>query len=146
MPAFANDDGTWLTLGLLGVLGAAGFAKKRSGSRYRTEDELFSVQSRSGKTYNLRVVPPGGSYGRDHALINNGPAMLEFYWPSDTLGIAPWGNFTGERYRLTTLIKSQDGRPKGLAMQNDRDGQFSPDTMNRAIVWALGGNPDSYYG
>jgi hypothetical protein len=146
MAAFAKVDGTWLALGAIGALGLAGLVKKRRGSRYRTESELFSVQSTSGKTYNLRVVPPGGAYGRNHVLTNDGPAMLEFYWPNDTIGEAPWGQFTGARYRLTTLIKSDGGKPRGLALQNDRDGQFSADTMNRAIVWALGGNPDSPWG
>ena len=135
-----RDDPQWASA-LIVMQGAS-----QRGSQYRSEDELFVVQSRGGKTYNVRLVPPGGSYGRDHALTNEGPAMIEFYWPSDTIGTPPWGNFTGERYRLTTLIKSQDGRPKGLGLQNDRDGQFDAATMNRVFVWALGGDPDSYYG
>jgi hypothetical protein len=137
-------NGDTITLAAVAALALAGFARKRMGSRYRAETDLFTVQSETGKTYNLRVVPPGGSYGRDHALTNTSSvAMLEFYWPNDKIGVQPWGNFTGERYNLTTLVK---GGPKGLALQNDRDGRFSAKTMNRAIVWALGGNPDSMWG
>lgn len=116
------------------------------GSRYRKSTEVFSITSRDGTPYNLRVIPPGGGYGVDDRVINKGFALLEFYWPKPTGFTQPWGQFTGSRYRLTTLVKSADGRPKGLAIDNTRKGQFSAATMNRAIVWALGGNPDAYYG
>jgi len=136
-------DGTWLTLASVAALA---LGARRRGSRYRREDEMLTVKSRSGKVYNLRVVPPGGKYGANHGLTNDGVAMLEFYWPNDRIGVQPWGQFTGERYHLTTLIKNtKTGALKGLALQDGRE-QFSPDTMNRAVVWALGGNPDSSWG
>lgn len=132
-------NGTWLTLGATALLaGAATLRMGRAGSRYRTPDEAYWVTSLSGKRYHLRVIRPGDVYGSGVKNKTN-QALLEFWW--EGRDGAP-DTFTGERYYLTTLVK---GGPKGLSLQGDREG-FSAETMNRAIVWALGGNPDSPWG
>jgi len=129
-----GTNGAWLALGMAGAVAAAGAILKRKGqgSRYRSQDETLAIQSTGGKTYYVRLVPPGGKYGLNRKLTNEGPAMLEFYWPNPK-NPGEMGNFTGERYYLTTL---SGGR--GLMLQNDREAIFSAETIKQAINWALG--------
>jgi hypothetical protein len=139
-------QGDTLALASAAVLALTGMMGQRRGSRYRTEDEVLQIKSMYGTPYNLRVVPPGGSYGRNFGLTNGKPfALLEFWRPSTSkTAVQPWGTFTGERYRLPTLLERATKR--GLSLQTDREGKFSPETMTRAVIWALGGNARAYRG
>ena len=157
-----KDDGTIIALAAVGVVAAASLASGRQGSRYRTEDEVLSVRSTDGLAFNVRLVPPGGSYGLNNKLKNlksqrhsSGKAMVEFYFPASA---SPWpslsqdmkdfyrkfGNFTGERYNISTLMKDHH-TGKGLALQNGA-ASFSAKTINDILVWSVGGNPKGMWG
>ena len=159
-----NDNGAITAIGATALLALAGVVGTRGkrGSRYRTEDEVLSVQSKDGQAFNVRLVPPGGSYGLNNKLKNlksqrhsSGKAMVEFYWPPsvdapDRLSeemkdfYRKFGRFTGERYNISTLMKDHH-TGKGLALQNGA-ASFSAKTINDILVWSLGGNPKSMWG
>ena len=59
--------------------------------------------------FNIRIVPTGGTYGRNNCLINEGAPMVEFYDSrydqSDWSGL---GQFVS-RYLITTLLEDSSG-------------------------------------
>ena len=129
---------------------------------YRTQDEVFSVKSISGSRFNIRIVPPGGMYGREDRVVNKGGAMVEFYWPTTeelrqgwiATSITPpsevrrskwkrFGNFTGARYNLTTLLR---GHHKNGGLSLNETTSFDAATMNKVLLWAIGGDPESLWG
>jgi hypothetical protein len=94
-----------------------------------------------GRTFNVRLVRQGESYGRGGCITHEKPEpMIEFYDPkyqSDEF-LGNLGMFTGGRYYLSTLTKSGPlTGPLALA-GGSPDWTVTGDSVNKAIFALVG--------
>lgn len=104
-----------------------------------------------GRTFAVRIVPPGARYGRANVLTNDGPVMAEFYdtttaddgdgdfRPGGRGGFGPLGQFVS-RYNVPTLLGTDryGTGTGGLCLDggaNARVWRVDGDTMSAVREW-----------
>lgn len=56
--------------------------------------------------FNTKIIPPGGAYGRDDCLTNDGSPLIEFYDPR--YQFTPLGQFVS-RYSVSAILDHTGG-------------------------------------
>lgn len=91
---------------------------------------LSVVNSENGRKWNIRIVDTGDNYGLNDCLVNDDPAMVEFW----DLKHSEEGQFVS-RYFISTLL---DGEcPRGLCLDGGFPDEWSisAETMKEVVAF-----------